>query len=91
MKYKSFLIILLLFIAICVEVSAEPAFPDPIIIVQPDGTSLTVLLKGDEFFAYKTTVDGYLITQNSKGFFEYANVNIEGKNVALGGKSAKYK
>lgn len=42
------------------------------------------MLKGDEFFAYTTTIDGYLITQNQKGFFEYANVDAEEKIVAMG-------
>ena len=56
-------------------INAVPAIPTPITITQPDGTKLTILLKGDENFNYATTLDGYLIKENSNGFYCYATVN----------------
>lgn len=50
---------------------AIKAYPHPVVITQPDGSTLSVVLRGDEFKKYKTTVDGYLIRLNSKGFYSY--------------------
>ncbi|MBR1882427.1 MAG: M6 family metalloprotease domain-containing protein [Muribaculaceae bacterium] len=54
--------------------AAVPAFPWPQHIVQPDGTSLTVVMHGDEWNGYATTADGYTIATNEKGAFCYAQV-----------------
>jgi len=50
---------------------AIKAIPHPVIFVQPDGSELTIRVQGDEFGHYRTTEDGYLITQNDKGFYVY--------------------
>ena len=50
---------------------AIKAIPHPVIVVQPDGSELTIRVQGDEFGHYRTTEDGYLITQNDKGFYVY--------------------
>lgn len=52
--------------------AAVPAIPTPFKITQPDGTILTIRLHGDEFFNYETTTDGYLIKQNTQGYYQYA-------------------
>ncbi|MCL2596943.1 MAG: M6 family metalloprotease domain-containing protein [Paludibacter sp.] len=57
---------------------AVPAIPTPIDKTQPDGTILTMLLHGDEFFSYQTTLDGFLITENEHGAFVYATVSQTG-------------
>ena len=44
--------------------AAVPAYPYPVTITQPDGTQLTVVMKGDEYHHYHTTADGYLIVKN---------------------------
>ena len=41
----------------CIMAKAVPADPTPIQVTQPDGTKLTVVLHGDEFIHYNTTVD----------------------------------
>lgn len=51
---------------------AVPAKPGVITVQQPDGTSLEILLNGDENFNYVTTTDGYLIKQNNDGYYMYA-------------------
>jgi M6 family metalloprotease-like protein len=58
---------------------AVKAYPFPVQITQPDGTVLTVRIHGDEFHHIKTTVDGYLVKQNAKGFWTYASQDATGK------------
>lgn len=55
----------------CLMASAVPAIPTPQKVTQPDGTELTVRIKGDEFYGYLTTVDGYTIIKNDNGFYTY--------------------
>ncbi len=59
-----------------------PATPHPIEIVQPDGDTLMIRLRGDERMSWRTTLDGYLICQNEKGVYCYAKKDKEGKTVA---------
>lgn len=60
-------------------VYAIKATPEPIKVTQPDGSEITIFLKGDEFFKYRTTLDGYLIAKNTDGFYHYASFSTEGK------------
>ncbi len=57
---------------------AVPAFKGVMVITQPDGTSLSILRHGDESFNYTTTEDGYLVTQNTLGVYEYAEMDVWG-------------
>ena len=54
---------------------------DPIEIVQPDSTFLTIYLRGDERYHVRMTIDGYVIKQNKKGYYCYAKVNCKGQIV----------
>lgn len=54
---------------------AIPAYPFPKVIRQADGTTLTVVKKGDEFFHYYETLDGYLIAKNENSIFHYATLS----------------
>ena len=78
---KSLKLFFILIIAILPSVytNAVPALPFPIKITQPDGSELTVRLHGDEYFSYKTTVDGYALTPDSLGILTYARINANGK------------
>lgn len=75
-----------LFLALCAifylmanqNTYAIKAFSGPIVVTQPDGSTLITRLHGDEFNHYQTTEDGYLVKQNSKGYFTYAVVNSDG-------------
>ena len=51
---------------------AMPADPTPNKISQPDGTTLTLRLLGDEFYHFNTTIDGYTVLKNANGGYEYA-------------------
>jgi M6 family metalloprotease-like protein len=55
-----------------------PATPYPVKVTQPDGSELTIRIKGDEFFRYKTTLDNYLIVNDEDGFYSYALKNDDG-------------
>jgi immune inhibitor A len=68
-----------LFQVINYPIQAVQAYPDPIIVTQPDGTTLTVYLKGNEFQHYQTTEDGYLLKQNNDGYYTYATINSSGR------------
>lgn len=50
---------------------AIPAKPGPITVTQPDGSSLTIRIFGDEWASYITTDDGYGIERGDDGFFYY--------------------
>ncbi|MBQ3363130.1 MAG: M6 family metalloprotease domain-containing protein [Muribaculaceae bacterium] len=63
----------------CLTLQAVPADPTPGQITQPDGTKLTVILHGDEFFNYLTTEDGYTIVKNEAGYYTYAR--LDGSNL----------
>ena len=60
------------------SVYAVPAIPYPITVTQPDGSTMQIYLKGDEFFHYETTLDGYLLKTNDEGFLVYAQLDEEG-------------
>jgi len=60
------------------------AYPYPVEITQPDGSKLTVILKGDEHIKWAQTIDGYSILRNSKGVFEYAIKDAKGDIIPSG-------
>ena len=48
---------------------AVKAYPLPVDVVQSDGTTLTVILHGDEHFHYYTTLDGVLLVKERDNFY----------------------
>lgn len=58
------------------EAGAIGAFPRPIVMRQPDGTTLLVRLHGDENFHYATTADGFLIGRGADGYFRYVDYDF---------------
>lgn len=81
---RNIVILILLLICSFTNVKAVNAYPFPIKLNQPDGSVITVLLKGDEHFKWTESADGFLIKRNSKGVFEYANLSINGDIVLSG-------
>lgn len=53
--------------------------PQPVTVVQPDGSSLTIRIHGDENFHYMTTIDGFLIRKDKDGFFKYDRLDATKK------------
>ena len=58
----------------CLIARAVPADPTPAQVTQPDGSKLTLVLHGDEFFNYLTTIDGYTVVKNNAGYYTYAQL-----------------
>jgi len=70
-----------------INLIAVPASPYPFKITQPDGTEITIRLRGDEFFKYKTTEDGYPLIADTKGILTYAKVNTSGNLISTNVKA----
>ena len=51
---------------------ARPGYSKPVDVLQPDGTTVTLLMHGDEFLSYMTTTDGYTVVKGDNGFYCYA-------------------
>jgi M6 family metalloprotease-like protein len=73
-------LLLFLFVFIILIVNNHSAFgvsayPFPIEIIQPDGSKITIIPKGDEHLKWAQTVDGYSIMHNSKGIYEYTKLS----------------
>ena len=67
-----------LFFIITARVFAVSAYPHPIEVIQPDGSKLTIILKGDENLHWATSEDSYTLLLNKDGFYEYAILDDEG-------------
>lgn len=70
----------------CIYAFAVPAYPGLITTTQPDGSTISFYLRGDENFSFKMTEDGYLIALNADGIFEYAELDAANSIVPLGVK-----
>lgn len=53
-------------------------------LAQPDGTSLSIMLFGDEWHNYVTTPDGIMLAVNAEGGYDYAMPDADGFPVASG-------
>ena len=69
---KKYLLSLVAGFACAVSAYAVPAAPGFATVKQPDGSTVTLRLIGDEFLNYHTTVDGYTVMRNSEGYYVYA-------------------
>ena len=69
---------------LCGSVFGIPASQKPVKATQPDGSVLTIIIKGDEFQSWITTLDGYSIQRNAEGYFEYVKA-IEDNQPVLSG------
>jgi M6 family metalloprotease-like protein len=74
--------ILLLLLTYAIQAGAVSAFPKPVKITQPDGSTITVILKGDEHLHWMETKDSITLMQNSKGYITYATTDAKGNMVA---------
>ncbi|MGM9746601.1 MAG: hypothetical protein ACI30H_06565 [Paludibacteraceae bacterium] len=81
MKRITLIISLLLIVVVGTKAQPArvPAVREPIEVVQPDSTTLTVMLHGDEWAHWRTTTDGFVIDQNDKGFYCYVVTDARGE------------
>lgn len=60
MKKKLSLILVAMLLGVA-SLSARPGYSKPVDVFQPDGSTVTLLMHGDEFLSFMTTVDGYTV------------------------------
>ena len=58
---------------------ARSGFSKPVDIPQPDGTTITLLMHGDEFRHFMTTADGFTVVKGEDGFYRYADKGADGQ------------
>lgn len=78
---KYLLVVMIALFAITTEMKAVTAYPYPIRFTQPDKTTLTLTMKGDERVKWAETEDGYTLIYNKEGFFCYATKDEDGNLV----------
>lgn len=76
--------ILFILLSFCVSsvCQAIPAYPKPIKSKQPDGSEITILLRGDESNHWAETLDGYTLLRDSDNYWSFAMQNDKGHIVA---------
>lgn len=89
---KVILAAIMAFVVVTMAV-AVPAKPGVRVYTQPDGTTVSVEMFGDENFHYTKTTDGYLVVMSEDGWFEYAKVTNKGafKSTGIKAKDAQYR
>ena len=77
MKRPRFLAVTLMVVGLLLtsQALAVPAHPGLTKVRQPDGTTLTIRLHGNEHQHYNTTADGYTILKNAEGYYVYATLD----------------
>ena len=71
---KNLIPLLLLFWSLATTLMAIPADPTPRKVTQPDGTTVSIVLRGDEHFYFHTTTDGMPVVQAANGAFYFATL-----------------
>lgn len=61
------------------SVHAIPAHKGAVKLTQPDGTTVTIRLHGDEYLHFNTTDDGYTVVKNQQGYYVYAQLDANGQ------------
>lgn len=69
---KISILILGMMLVIATTMQAIPAKRGNVTVTQPDGTTITIQLHGDEWNHFTTTADGYTVKQNAHGYYMYA-------------------
>ncbi len=77
-QIKKIVFLLILFFAATYSLHSVPAYPHPIEYKQPDGSVITIQLKGDEKVNWAETPDGYTILVTREGYYEYAVIDKNG-------------
>ena len=81
---KKLLLFTLLVIVYLHKSLAAPAYPGILKYTQPDGSEISILLKGDETVHWAETTDGYTLLSNGKNGWEYAYTDSKGDLIASG-------
>ena len=86
MKRYATHVVSIIFVALLTAagMNARPARPGRITITQPDGTTFTTTIKGDEWFRIHTTEDGKAVIRDNDGWWSYAVYDNDGKKKSTG-------
>ena len=76
MKYRIILPLITIFLSL--NLTARQAKPGARTFTQPDGSTFTALVRGDEFTKIQTTIEGYSIKQGEDGWWYYAMYDENG-------------
>ena len=79
---KKLLFFTLAFVVACTAAMAVPAKPGMHTVTLPDGSSLQVLLAGDEWHHSFITLDGYTVQQGDDGYYYYVTTDGISKTIA---------
>ena len=66
---KRLFTVLLALLAFSLQLFAVKAWPYPVTVTQPDGTTLVIRIHGDENRSWKTTLDGRPVFQDAQGYW----------------------
>ena len=78
MKKAKLLILLALLLIMMPFLHAVPAIPHPVTFTQPNGDTLTAMIKGDERINWYESMDGYTLLFNQAGYLSYAQLDANG-------------
>lgn len=69
----------LIFVACFINLAtfADPACTDSLYVIQPNGDTLWTYLCGDEFYHWRSTIDGHVIMRDSNNYYRYATVEAD--------------
>lgn len=81
MKKHITLLLTLLFFSNTLVLFGVPAKKTPHTFTQPDGSTITLVLQGDEHFHFYSTTDGVMVKKGKDGYIRYATVDAEGSIV----------
>ena len=79
---KNVLLLFVFLMTVC-NIMAVPAHRGKVTVKQPDGTTVTIMLHGDEFLSFTTTADGYTVSKDKDGYYRYVTKK-NGTMVATG-------
>ena len=71
----------LFIVALCLlftNINAAPAYPGILKFIQPDGSEISLYIKGDEKVHWAETEDGYTLLSNGNNGWEYATTDKNG-------------
>lgn len=76
-KKMTFLLLLSFLSGIVLEILAVPAVPWPVEKIQPDGSKISVYIRGDEKVSWLESLDGYALMYDNQKFIVYAEQDAD--------------
>lgn len=71
---KKLIVLLFLCVNVCGYVFASQAIPGPYLKIQPNGDSIYVYFRGDEYGSFNTDLKGYVVDKNEEGYWVYVTL-----------------